>query len=247
MNRKSRRENSCLAIDSKYIRWQDRDINRRARTTPRAAAGRKRRYDASRRRAEAERTAARIVEAATGLVKEGVPPEQLSYAEVGARAGVATRTVYRHFPESGRLMAAVAAAAVERFTGGRLAESRAEAARQLAAFHEALCADPPLFRVFVAAPVRSGIDYGSLMKRLYADVLERIPARRRDAAAATFEMLANPYAWEVLHDYWRLPREQITRTCLAAIQAVADRFQREPELLDPEAPLPPLFRRKGKT
>jgi hypothetical protein len=38
------------------------------------------------------------------------------------------------------------------------------------------------------------------------------------------------------------PRDQITRTCLAAIQAVADRFQCEPELLDPKAPLPALFR-----
>jgi hypothetical protein len=45
-----------------------------------------------------------------------------------------------------------------------------------------------------------------------------------------------------MHAYWGLPREQITRTCLAAIQAVTDRFQREPELLDAKAPLPSLFR-----
>src|SRR4029078_7156522 len=88
----------------------------------------------------------------------------------------------------------------------------------------------------------SGMDYAGFLKHVFADVLERIPARHRDATAATIEMLANPYAWQVMHAYWGLPREQITRTCLAAIQAVTDRFQREPELLDPKTPLPPLFR-----
>ena len=110
-----------------------------------------------------------------------------------------------------------------------------------------LCADPQLFRVLIDTPVRSGIDYAAFLKRVFADVLERIPARHRDATTATIEMLANPYAWEVMHSYWGLPREQITRTCLAAIQAVADRFQREPELLDPAAPLPALFRSKRGT
>jgi hypothetical protein len=59
-------------------------------------------------------------------------------------------------------------------------------------------------------------------------------------------MLSNPYAWEVMHSGWGMPREQITRTCLAAIQAIADRFQREPELLNAKAPLPPLFRRPAE-
>jgi AcrR family transcriptional regulator len=205
-------------------------------------AARKRRYDASGRRAEAERTAARIVDAATELVKAGVQPEALSYAEVAARAGVATRTVYRHFPEPSDLPRAVAMATLARFTGGRLAVDRPGVAAQLATFHEMMCADPQLFRVLLVTPLRSGMNYNEYLKGVFADVLDRIPSRQRDAAAATFEMLANPYAWEVLHTYWRLPRAQITRTCLAAIQAVADRFEREPELLDPAGPLPALFR-----
>ena len=73
----------------------------------------------------------------------------------------------------------------------------------------------------------TGVVYFRHMERVFADVLERIPARHRDATAATIEMLANPYAWEVMHSYWGMPREQITRTCLAAIQAVTDRFQRQ--------------------
>jgi len=218
-------------------------MNRKA-ASRKSAGARRRTYDASSRRAEAQRTAARIVEMATELVKAGVRPEEISYADVAARADVAPRTVYRHFPETADLVAAVAAGTLDQLTGGNIAEDRPAVAARLARFHEILCADPKLFRVLIDTPLRGGMDYAGFLKRVFADVLERIPARHRDATTATIEMLANPYAWEVMHSYWGLPREQITRTCLAAIQAVADRFQREPELLDPKAPLPPLFRSK---
>jgi len=213
----------------------------KSRSRPRRG-GRKRAYDASGRQASAQETAGRIVAAATDLVKAGVRPADISYADVGARAGVATRTVYRHFPEMGDLTRAIAAVTLDRITGGRIAENPRDAAAQLALTHRVLSADPQLFRVLIDTPVRGGIDYGSLLKRVFSDVLARIPARHRDAATATIEMLANPYAWEVMHSFWGLPPERITRTCLAAIQAVADRFRSEPELLDPAAPLPPLFR-----
>jgi AcrR family transcriptional regulator len=201
-----------------------------------------RRYDASGRQAEAQRTRARIVEVATEMVKEGVRPEDISYADLAARADVAARTVYRHFPQLDALVVAVAVATFDRLTGGRLAEDRSAMVGQLARLHEMLCADPKLFRIMIETPLRDEIDYAGYVKRSFADVLERIPARHRDAMAATIESLSNPYAWEVMHSGWGLPREQITRTCLAAIQAIVDRFQREPELLDAKAPLPPLFR-----
>src|SRR5262249_35771079 len=160
----------------------------------------------------------RIVDVATELVKSGVRPEQISYADVAARAGVATRTVYRHFPETSALVSAVAAGTLERMTGGSLAEDRPGLAAQLPQLPERLCADPKLFRGFVETPLRGRIDYAGFLQRVFADVLDRIPARHRDATAATIEMLANPYAWEVMHSYWGIPRQQITRTCLAAIQ-----------------------------
>ena len=59
----------------------------KSRSIPRAG-GRKRAYDASARQAAAQETATRIVAAATDLVKAGVRPADISYADVGARAGV---------------------------------------------------------------------------------------------------------------------------------------------------------------
>jgi AcrR family transcriptional regulator len=211
--------------------------------TSRRGAGRKaRRYDATGRQAEARRTTERIIDAATDLVKAGVRPEEISYADLAARTRLATRTVYRHFPELHDLTTAIAAATMARVTGGDLPENRPAIASTLASLHEILCADPKLFRVFMDTPLRARMDYGRFLERVFADVLERIPARHRAAAGAVIEALANPPAWHVMHVYWGVPREQVTRACLAAIQAVVDRFQREPELLDPTGPLPPLFR-----
>ena len=209
---------------------------------PRKSGRRKRAYDASGRQAAAQETTARIVAAATDLVKAGTRPEEISYAEIGARAGIAPRTVYRHFPQTSDLVTAMAAATLDSLAGGQLATSLPEAAAQLAKTQQALCADPELFRVLIDTPFRDRIGYSAFLKHVFADVLAAIPERHRDATTATFEMLINPYAWEVMHSYWGLPREQITRTSLAAVQAVADRFRREPELLDPAAPLPALFR-----
>jgi len=210
----------------------------------RSGSGRRRarRYDATGRQAEAQRTAARIVEVATDLVREGTHPDEISYADLAERAEVATRTVYRHFPELRDLTTAIAAGTLRRVTGDDLAADRPGIAAQLERFHEVLCADPKLFRIFIETPLRGDIDYAGYVKHVFADVLDRIPARHRDATAATIEALSNPYAWEVMHSLWGLPREQVTRTCLAAIQAVTDRFQREPELLDANAPLPSMFR-----
>src|SRR5262245_28415571 len=99
---------------------------------------RKRAYDASGRQAAAQETATRIVDAATDLVKAGVRPADISYAEIGARAGVATRTVYRHFREMDDLMRAIAAGTLNRITGGRIMENPRDAAVQLALTHQVL-------------------------------------------------------------------------------------------------------------
>src|SRR5689334_19716940 len=106
------------------------------------ARRRARRYDATGRQAEAQRTAARIVEVATDLVKEGVHPEEISYADLAKRAEIATRTVYRHFPELRDLTTAVAAATLRRVVIDDLAPDRPGIAAQLARFHDVLCADP---------------------------------------------------------------------------------------------------------
>jgi AcrR family transcriptional regulator len=209
------------------------------------AKTRKRRtYDASSRREEAERTTERIVEAASKLLRT-VRPENLAYGDVAELSGVAVRTVYRHFPELGDLLRAVARKTIERFAAGGLVPDRARAAEQIAGFHRVLSDEPTLFRVFMAAPIRSELDYQSFIQALYADATAGLAAEQKNALLGLLDLLASPFAWEVLHTQWQLPPERITRACLAAAQLIADGVRRHPEWLDPKEPPPPMFRAPG--
>jgi AcrR family transcriptional regulator len=206
-------------------------------------ARKKRAYDATGRREEAHRTTERIVEAASELLQT-VRPENLSYGDVAERSGIAVRTVYRHFPEPRDLLGAVARAAIARFAPEGRPATPVEAVPVLAAFHRMLSQQPALYRVVVAAPVRSQVDQTQQIRALFADVLGSFSADEERAVAALFDLLCSPYAWEVLHTHWSLPPGQITRACLAAIQVLAEGFRKDPQLLDPSSPLPSLYRAK---
>ncbi len=204
-------------------------------------ARKKRDYDASGRREEAERTRARIVEAASKLLHT-VRPESLSYADVAELCAIATRTVYRHFPEPADLLRAVAKATIDRFAAGGLGETTPAIATQLASYHRMMSAEPTMFRIFMAAPVRSELDYTRYIRTQFADAFEGLSADQQTAVAGLIELMASPFAWEVLHTHYRVPPERITRACLAAVQVISDGIRRHPEWLEPSEPPPPMFR-----
>jgi AcrR family transcriptional regulator len=174
-----------------------------------------------------------------------VRPENLSYADVAERSGVAVRTVYRHFPEPKDLLRAVAKDTIALFAAGGLARNRAGASEQLAAFHRTLSDQPTRFRIFMAAPVRSELDFNNYIKGLYAELLVGLSEEEQQALFALLDLLSSPFAWEVLHTNWRLSPERITRTCLAAAQVLLDGLPRHPEWLEPSAPKPPYFQALG--
>lgn len=203
----------------------------------------KRAYDASGRREEAQKTSERIVEVATELLQT-VRPENLSYADVAERSGLAVRTVYRHFPELQDLLAAVAKAAIARFAPEGMPRMRADVAPALGAFHQMLSERPALYRVVVAAPVRSNVGMTEYVRGVFADVLDGFSPDEGRAVAGLIDLLSSPFAWEILHTHWSLSADQITRACLAATQLLVDGFKRDPGLLDPSSPLPPLYRKK---
>jgi AcrR family transcriptional regulator len=203
----------------------------------------KRAYDVSGRREEAQKTTDRIVEVATELLQT-VRPESLSYADVAERSGIAVRTVYRHFPELQDLLAAVAKAAIARFAPEGMPTTRADVVPALAAFHRMLSERPALYRVVVAAPVRSNLGMTEYVRGVYGDALEGFSPDEERAVAGLIDLLSSPFAWEILHTHWSLSADQITRACLAASQLLIDGFKRDPRLLDASSPLPPLYRKK---
>lgn len=203
------------------------------------------------------RTREEILTAARNLLRE-VRPQELSLAEVAARAGVSVRTVYRHFETPALLVAALAHDFFGRILGpsGAVGETLSELPEQLGRLQRALSEEPSLYPLFFALPARSAASFGERVKSWTAEVREDLPPDRHAALCGIVELLGSPYAWDVLHSHWKLPPERITRACLAALQAVLDGFEAHPEWLDPAAPLPPRFdpsqkqkprRRKGKS
>ena len=151
----------------------------------------RRTYDASGRQAQARETREAIVAAAIARLRR-VRPEDLTYADVADDAGIALRTVYRHFPTPQDLFAA----ALDRFLGDTVGsstlegKSRTELVEVLERVHARLSAEPGLYRLFFALPARSGVGMAAVVKAVCADALARIPesasrrSLRRDRADA---------------------------------------------------------------
>lgn len=205
-------------------------------------------YDRTRRLADALETRAGIVEAALRLLRT-VRPEDLSLADVAEEAGVAVRTVYRHFPSPADLREAAARAFVRRLSAplpGGLAKSFPELPEQLGHVQRQLSKEPSLYPLFFALPARSEVGMGSSVRAWAGPALEKVPPEHHAAFCGVIELLASPYAWQVLHAHWGLAPERITRACVAAMQAVCDGLSKHPEWLDPAAPLPPRFQSRER-
>ncbi len=203
----------------------------------------RRSYDASNRQAAAQVTHDAIVAAAMTLLRD-VRPEQLTYADVADRSGVALRTVYRHFPTLDHLLGAALQTFMLRIRGSRPLEelSLVELADQLESFHANLSAEPGLYRLFFTLPSRSGTNMNALIERVCQDTLARIPAEHHASVCAAVELLIGPYAWEVFHTHYGVPPPQMTRTLLVGVQLLLDGFAANPRALAPTSPRPPMFR-----
>lgn len=201
-----------------------------------------RRYRSPLRQAQAEQTQQQIVEAAYGALAT-VAADELSYAALAERLGISVRTVYRHFPERTALLEAVARHHVEVLTGpeGGLPRDLRGAADLLRRVHQMLEDQPHTYRLFFQLPIRSQGGVQRLVEVIWAEVLARVPARDRAAAAGLFEMFMSPYAYDVLHENWGLSAPETSRVCLVALDLIARALEEDPQALSADRPLAPRF------
>ena len=139
-----------------------------------------------RTRARAADARERILRAAHDQLAEG-GYASASVARVAARAGVATGTVYRHFPSKGDLLAEVFRRASQREVDavGAAADAGGSAAERLAAAVEAFVrralAEPARAYALIAEPVDPAVEAERLVfRRAYAD---RFAGTLRDGVA----------------------------------------------------------------
>jgi AcrR family transcriptional regulator len=140
-----------------------------------------------RSRARAADARERILRAAHDQLAEG-GYASASVARVAARAGVATGSVYRHFPSKGDLLAEVFRRASQREVDavGAAAEAGGSASERLAAAVEAFVrralAEPARAYALIAEPVDPAVEAERLVfRRAYAD---RFAGTLRDGVEA---------------------------------------------------------------
>lgn len=196
-------------------------------------------YDSPLRREQAEQTRARIVGAALDLIVGGVAG--VTMQEVAKAAGVALRTVFRHFPTRDDLLDAV----------WQAMQVRMGETPDLATLDELTRFVPELFgrygamedqirgamfaQTFVSARQRLGSDRARKMRGAVAAQFTGGDERSRAMAASAAYTLTVPLVSIVLKEAFGLSSPEAAQACAWAIRTLSAAYAENPEALKPEA------------
>ena len=197
-------------------------------------------YDSPLRREQAEQTRSRIVGAALDLIVGGV--EGLTMPEVAKAAGVALRTVFRHFPTRDDLLDATWQALQVRMGDTPDLESLDELAGFLPELFGRYGAMEDHIRgamfaqTFVSSRQRLGADRARKMRRAVAAQFTAGDERSRAMAASAAYTLTVPLVSIVLKEAYGLSSSEAGRACVWAVRALAAAYAANPEALKLETP-----------
>jgi AcrR family transcriptional regulator len=196
-------------------------------------------YDSPLRREQAEQTRSRIVGAAADLITGGV--EGLTMQEVAKAAGVALRTVFRHFPTRDDLLDATWQALQVRMgdtpdlaTLDELARFVPELFGRYAAMEDQI-RGAMFARTFVSSRQRLGSDRARKMRKAVAAQFTGGDERSRAMAAAAAYTLTVPVVSIVLKEAFGLSPPEAGRASAWAIRTLAAAYAENPEALNSEA------------
>ncbi len=175
-----------------------------------------------------QRTATRaaILDAALAQVQE-TPTAPFSHESVAARAGIAPRTVYRHFPTRGDLTAALWTRLRDAH-GTRWPSTRRQVIPALRRTFRQFGDLEPLTRAAVAAgsttqyTVHGSAEGRDAFGRCLEDLLERLsPSEGQALIGNCLAIYSAPY-WQMLRDRGRLTQREAERAAATAMQALLD-------------------------
>jgi AcrR family transcriptional regulator len=164
----------------------------------------------------------RMLEGVSAVLKRGEP---LTYAAVAQAAGVAERTLYRHFPKREALLAAVFAWANERIGfRGQYPADQAELTELVRRAFPGFDALAPVIEELLLTPEGRQARLASRTERQHATLalvrqeapgLDRSSERR---VAAVLQLLTSAATWQSLRDYWDMDGEQAAETAALALE-----------------------------
>ncbi|WP_421934752.1 TetR/AcrR family transcriptional regulator [Phenylobacterium sp.] len=196
------------------------------------------RYVSPLRREQSDQTRSRIVDAALDLIVGGV--EGLTMQDVAKAAGVALRTVFRHFPTRDDLLDAT----------WQAMQIRMGETPELETLDELIGFLPELFgrygamedqirgamfaQTFVSSRQRLGSDRARKVRRAVAAQFTGGDERSRAMAASAAYTLTVPLVSIVLKEAFGLSSPEAARASAWAIRALAAAYAEDPEALNSE-------------
>jgi AcrR family transcriptional regulator len=189
----------------------------------------RRHYDSPLRRARAEETRTRILDASTALAHEATVWNwrDVTIPAVAARAGISERTVYRHFASERHLHDAM----MHRLEQDAGVSYEGIALHDVAAVTARVFSSLPSFAV--PAPVMrdeafadSDLRRRGALRAAMQDVGADWPADRREMAAAVLDVLWVPTAYERLVATWGFTPADATQALTWAIELITEALRK---------------------
>jgi AcrR family transcriptional regulator len=171
-------------------------------------------------------TRASILEAAMSMLRDE-PFEQFSHEAVAARAGVAARTVYRHFPARADLIRAL----WERLrdeTGTHWPSTEAEILPATRTQFQTFEAHSALVRASIVAaastnyPAHGSKEGRAAFRQSLADITSSLPREKSEQLVALCVAIYSAPFWQMLRDRGQLTNDQAADAASWAIGAVID-------------------------
>ena len=217
-----------------------------------------RRYASPLRERQTEETRRQIVETALALIQES-PEESFSHERVAARAGIALRTVYRHFPSRVELLDAVWQESDRRLQLTQYPESEADLLASLETVYGHMDENASLIRGLLNSNAGREMRRRDNERRLQgidralATATGHLRPDRRRQVVAVFQALFSARTWEMMRDRAHLHEGETAKAVRWAMETMLEALHRQAEgsrtgkPSSPGAPNSPNSKRQKKS
>jgi len=193
-------------------------------------------YSSPLRQQQMEETRQRIVEAALALISEK-PQDAFSHEEIARRAGIALRTVYRHFPSRGDLLDAVWQTSDNRLELIHYPDTEAELLAAVEPVYRRMDANAPLIRGLLRSNAgqemrrRDNERRRTAMERALAPATAHLDASGKRVVLGIFQTLFSGRAWETMRDRAHLQEGEPARATEWAMRTLLAQLYRDQKTL----------------
>ncbi|SDE78876.1 TetR/AcrR family transcriptional regulator [Terriglobus roseus] len=189
-------------------------------------------YSSPLRQQQMEDTRQRIVEAALTLISEQ-PQEAFSHEEIARRAGIALRTVYRHFPSRPELLDAVWKTSDSQLELSHYPDTEADMLAAVEPVYARMDAHAPLMRGLLRSNAgqemrrRDNERRRAAMERALAPATAHLDAAGKRGVLGIFQSIFSGRAWETMRDRAHLQEGEPARATEWAMRTLLAQLYRD--------------------